>query len=104
MISPKYLVTLSSKASLSGTKVTSNFKSKHNNPDVQLVCPGGLLTFIPPITPSLSKIQVLANEEDKPLSKKFRKIMKSFVSLETSKLHSFHGQKCSRVILERSIM
>jgi hypothetical protein len=40
---------------------------------MQSMCPCGLLTFIPPITLDLSKIQVLANKENKPLPKKSKK-------------------------------
>jgi hypothetical protein len=47
---------------------------------VQLVCLGGLLTFTPPTTPNLSKIQVLPNEKDEPMPKKFLKIMMSLAN------------------------
>ncbi len=73
VIPPKFLTLLSSKASLSGNKVASNSKSKNNNPIGQLVCSGGLPTFIPPIAPNLYEIQVLANGNDKPLLKKSNK-------------------------------
>jgi hypothetical protein len=63
----------SSKASLSGNKVASNSESKHNNLVMQSMCSGGLLTYIPPTTPDLFEIQVLADKENEPLPKKSKK-------------------------------
>ncbi len=73
MIPPKFLVMPPYEASSSNNKVVSNFESKHNNLIVQLVCPDGLPTFIPLATLDLFEIQVLANEKDEPLLKKYKK-------------------------------
>jgi hypothetical protein len=58
-------------ASSNNSKVTSNLGSKRSNLIVQLMCPNGLPTFTPPTTPNLFKIQVLPDEEDKPLLNNF---------------------------------
>ncbi len=91
MIPPKFVVMPSFEASFNDNKVASNLESKCSNLVVQLVCPSGLSTFFPPITPDLSEIQVLPNEKDKPLPKIFFKIMIFLANAKTYELHSFRG-------------
>jgi hypothetical protein len=59
----------SSKINLSGSKDDSNSKSKHKNHVVQLVCLGGLSTFIP-FAPKLFKIHMLLEDEENELQPK----------------------------------
>ncbi len=87
----KFLAITSFETNLNSNKVASNLESKHNNLIVQLVCLGGLPTFTPPTTPDLFKIQVLPNEENKPLPKNFFKTTMSFANAKTYELQSFHG-------------
>ncbi len=77
-------------ASSNDNKVASSSKSKYSNLVVQLVCLGGLLTFIPPTTPNLSKIQFFPNEEDELVLKNFFKTMMSLTNAKTYELHNFH--------------
>jgi hypothetical protein len=70
----KFLGKPSSKANSRGNKVESNSKSRHINLAVQLVCPSGLATFIPPIAHDLFEVWVLPNKKDGPLPKKSKKL------------------------------
>jgi hypothetical protein len=57
---------------LNGSKDDSNSKSKHKNHVVQLMCFGGLSTFIP-FAPKLFEIHVmLKDEENGPHPKKLQ--------------------------------
>ncbi len=62
MILPKVRAMPSFEINLSGNKEDSNSKSKHKNHVVQLVCLGGLSTFIP-FAPKLIEIHVMPKDE-----------------------------------------
>jgi hypothetical protein len=61
VILPKFITMSSFEASLNGSTVESNLKSRCSNPIVQLVCSNDLLTFILVVVLDLFEILVLPN-------------------------------------------
>lgn len=104
VIPPKFLAMPSSKESSNINKVASNSKSKSNN----LLCNWCAWVVYQPSFPLLHLICMRSKfwqtKKTNNYWNNLIKTMMSFTSAETFELHSFRGQKCSKVILERLTM